>query len=294
MEHEPLKELIALAALDRLEPEERAALDAHLALGCDECERDLRSFQGALGAWVCSESDEGDVGAVWRRLENRLAAVAPKADPQARSERNVLGGERRRIARWRAGAGMAVAAALAFLIVAVDFGSQLAHRDQHSHHQIALLRRRVQAMQKELDNADHQISSLRIELDVRSHLTRAMLSPDVHVIRLEPLAPAPQAAGIVTLSQAARTAAFQAAGLPPVPPDRIYELWWIGSRSGPLKAGLFRVSPLGDASILATMPPEGEKLLASAVTLEPAGGVPKPTGAAYLKGAAASRAARMR
>jgi anti-sigma-K factor RskA len=32
------------------------------------------------------------------------------------------------------------------------------------------------------------------------------------------------------------------------------------------------------------MPPEGEEIVASAVTLEPAGGTDKPTGSMYLKG----------
>jgi hypothetical protein len=34
-----------------------------------------------------------------------------------------------------------------------------------------------------------------------------------------------------------------------------------------------------------SLPPAGEHVLLSAVTLEPAGGVSKPTGAMYLKGA---------
>jgi hypothetical protein len=52
-----------------------------------------------------------------------------------------------------------------------------------------------------------------------------------------------------------------------------------------VKAALFAPDTPGEATITSTLPPVGEQLLASAVTLEPVGGVDKPTGAMYLKGA---------
>jgi anti-sigma-K factor RskA len=73
--------------------------------------------------------------------------------------------------------------------------------------------------------------------------------------------------------------------LPPAPPKKVYELWWIGARSGPIKAALFVPGNRGTITIGSDAPPQGEQMLASAVTLEPAGGVAKPTGAMYLKGA---------
>jgi len=44
MEHQEIKDMLALAALDRLEGEEAHALTEHLLVGCDECDAELRAF----------------------------------------------------------------------------------------------------------------------------------------------------------------------------------------------------------------------------------------------------------
>jgi anti-sigma-K factor RskA len=51
-----------------------------------------------------------------------------------------------------------------------------------------------------------------------------------------------------------------------------------------VRAAVFSPGANGAATIASASPPQ-EQILASAVTLEPAGGVDKPTGAMYLKGA---------
>ena len=55
-------------------------------------------------------------------------------------------------------------------------------------------------------------------------------------------------------------------------------------RKGPVPAGTFVTG--ADSEVIAKVyaPPAGDRVMASAVTLEPAGGVSKPTGAMYLKG----------
>ncbi len=73
-------------------------------------------------------------------------------------------------------------------------------------------------------------------------------------------------------------------GLPPTPDDKEYEVWWIGEKQGPLRAGLFEPSSTGATIVSLDLPPPGEVVLASAITLEPRGGVEKPSGVMYLKG----------
>jgi anti-sigma-K factor RskA len=80
-------------------------------------------------------------------------------------------------------------------------------------------------------------------------------------------------------------AVFQAAGLPATPAGKTYELWWITREHGPVAAGLFQAEDGHPVVAPVALPPPGEHVLLSAVTLEPAGGVSKPTGAMYLKGA---------
>ena len=150
---------------------------------------------------------------------------------------------------------------------------------------IAALDRQTRALASELDDRNRDLAVLRGQIAVSGQLTQAVLAPDARMIRLAPLAPAPSAAGLVAVTTALNHAVLQVAGLPTPPPGKEYELWWIGAKSGPVKAALFAPTAQGDATVASTLPPAGEQLLASAITLEPAGGVDKPTGAMYLKGA---------
>jgi anti-sigma-K factor RskA len=77
---------------------------------------------------------------------------------------------------------------------------------------------------------------------------------------------------------------LEVSGLPPTPDDKEYEVWWIGAKQGPLRAGLFEPLSSGATIVSLDLPPPGEVVLASAITLEPRGGVEKPSGAMYLKG----------
>jgi anti-sigma-K factor RskA len=66
-------------------------------------------------------------------------------------------------------------------------------------------------------------------------------------------------------------------GLPPPPPGRTYQLWAIEGGK-PASAGTFATSDAGSARLaIATAERLGDALFL-AVTLEPAGGAPQPTG----------------
>ena len=71
--------------------------------------------------------------------------------------------------------------------------------------------------------------------------------------------------------------------LPPLPKGKVYQLWVV-TRSAPLSAGLLTPDGSGHVMAVADMPP-GVEPVAVAVTIEPEGGVPSPTGAKYLLGA---------
>ena len=55
-------------------------------------------------------------------------------------------------------------------------------------------------------------------------------------------------------------------------------------QAGAIRAGLFEAPAEGVAKVALIMPPRGEEIIASAVTLEPANGTDEPTGTMYLKG----------
>jgi anti-sigma-K factor RskA len=76
---------------------------------------------------------------------------------------------------------------------------------------------------------------------------------------------------------------FTASNLPPLPPGRVYQVWVVTAQA-PVSAGLLTPDAQGGGSVYFETPVDIAPPVAVAVTLEPAGGVPAPTGARYLIG----------
>jgi anti-sigma-K factor RskA len=150
-----------------------------------------------------------------------------------------------------------------------------------------------------------RISSLEVELrDTRSRANAAeqrvadvqrtaagaqaslvvLTAPDVARIDLAGQPPvAPQASARAFWSRS-RGMVFTASNLPPLPAGRIYQLWVVTSQPAPLSAGLLTPDAQGSVNETFSTPPDIPQPVALAVTIEPAGGVPAPTGEKYLIG----------
>jgi anti-sigma-K factor RskA len=71
--------------------------------------------------------------------------------------------------------------------------------------------------------------------------------------------------------------------LPEPPPDKQYQLWYVANNR-PISAAVFSTDVHGRKVLELSLPPEAlTGLDATAVTLEPRGGSPKPTSGFYLK-----------
>lgn len=106
-------------------------------------------------------------------------------------------------------------------------------------------------------------------------------APDVRRIALAGQPAAPRATGRVFWSPT-RGLLLTAANLPPLPAGRVYQLWYV-TAAAPVSAGL--VTPDASGQSLITSPTNSRvQPKAFALTIEPAGGVPAPTGAFYLLG----------
>ena len=185
---------------------------------------------------------------------------------------------------WRVTAVAATVAALALALTNRDCAKQIVALRNEDSARIAELDHQTGVLGSELGKRNRDLATLQNQVSTNQQLTQAVLAPDARLIRLTPHQPAPNSAGIVAITPSHNHAILQVAGLPIPPPGKEYELWWIGSKSGPVKAALFAPDTRGEGTIAATLPPVGEPLLASAVTLERAGGVDKPTGPMYLRG----------
>ena len=281
MEHAEIKDLIPLKALSRLDGDEARAVDKHLAAGCDECERELASFNQALAEMAIAEAGaDGPSDRIWSRLQARLDASRPAQRVEDRSTRESSRGR-----GFATMLGSAVAAAVVAIIVSYAFlSSRLRSDTSETSNEVAALTTKLIEVERKLDSTGDQLAALEAKVAQTTDLTLASLGPDARVARLAGLPASPSATGTVALSPTQGTAMLEVNGLPPTPDDKEYEVWWIGAKQGPLKAGLFQPSSHGATIVSLDLPPAGEVVLASAITLEPVGGVEKPSGAMYLKG----------
>ena len=97
------------------------------------------------------------------------------------------------------------------------------------------------------------------------------------------LGPTPGAAGHTYINPQTRDALFYAFNLPRLHEEKTYQLWFIADGK-PVSAGVFGVDERGTARVRVEKVADVKDIQAWAVTIEPRGGVPQPTGAMVLKG----------
>jgi anti-sigma-K factor RskA len=138
----------------------------------------------------------------------------------------------------------------------------------------------LEAERRELQRIERVVATLHSE---RDETLRLLSSPQVRVVRLAGQAPNPSANAHLLWNPAARAGVLLTSGLPQLPRNRIYELWAIAG-SEPVPAGIFEVDEAGRAFLRLPALPRIRRVDKFAVTDEPAGGVPKPTGPMHLLG----------
>lgn len=248
--HEDL--VAALAAGLELGPERRE-LDAHRAEGCARCEEllvDLEQAATTLAAGVPAAAPPAHL----RRqiLASLRPTRAPEAEPSAHP------------GPWRL---LAAAAVLAAVIAGLDD---------------ARLRRQREDLRSQSAQLAGRLQSAETELAQRALRARVLESDDVRMLTLGGKGPQPNAQGRVFWSARARRGVLVAGNLVPLPSDRQYELW-VFQNGKPINAGVFDVDPQGRVLFESTDFPEAQAQN-FAVTVEPRGGVPAPTGPIVLVG----------
>ena len=150
------------------------------------------------------------------------------------------------------------------------------------------LRSRINTLEGELREARERAdASERLMADAQRAATGAQASvavltaPDVARVDLagQPIAPNASARAFWSRS---RGMVFTASNLPPLPAGRTYQLWVVTAKA-PISAGLLTPDAAGNVSDTFNTQPDLQPV-AIAVTIEPAGGLPAPTGDMYLVG----------
>jgi anti-sigma-K factor RskA len=258
MNHEPFDTLAPVYAAGALDGEDLARFEAHLREGCPTCEAVLRECDAALSG-----------------LGRELTPTIPPAHVREALLRRVETSPRRRPSRfawvrWAAGTAVAAIALAAFTagLVAARYEARLGVIAREA----SQLRQRLQAEE----------ATLRAELANAQAVVELLRDPDTRVVALNGLPAAPGARGRVVWNEKAGGRLY-VAGLTPAPPGQTYELWTIAG-AAPRPAGTFDVDASGAAARPVPAAPDGP-VKVFAVTLEPAGGVPAPTGPMVLASA---------
>jgi anti-sigma-K factor RskA len=254
------EELLPAYALGAVDGEDLREMESHLATGCAECRRQLDLWQGDLEELAASVEPVAPSETARRRIQ-RLAGTggASAAVPS-------------RTSRWPA------ILAAASLLIAVWSGWRQARLGD----ELERLGAERDRLARQVSGLDQQLGLARAEADRMAESLAIITSPGSRAIVLAGLGPSPNAKGHTFVNPERGKAVFYAFDLPALTPDKTYQLWWIEGGK-PVSAGIFNVDRRGTGSVRVERAPTGATD-AWAVTVEPAGGVPQPTGEMVLKG----------
>jgi anti-sigma-K factor RskA len=121
-----------------------------------------------------------------------------------------------------------------------------------------------------------KIARLSDSLEAEASTLRELTGEQVSVVRLTSAAPSAPWAWMFW-NHATNRWTFVAHNLQAAPPGKTYQLWLVTAKAK-ISAGTFNPNADGSAELQATYPLARDSLRAIAVTEEPAGGVPQPTG----------------
>jgi anti-sigma-K factor RskA len=262
--HDVLLELAELAPLQALAPDEQGRLAEHLAEGCAACEERYTLGARALDGLALAAPTVAP--APGRRAE-LLAAIDP---PGARRQRGAGWRERRPVALAALAAGLALVLGLGFAVSswrawrAAESATRLARAQIHQ--LLAERDQRLDALSERLARFEHALAAGEAGVRALTLAGEASFGGTSARVVVDP-------AGHQVLLLASR--------LPPPPPGHTYQLWVIES-GAPRSLGVFDPDAAGRVLHVESDPLRLSREFRVAVSVEPSGGVPQPTGPIVL------------
>jgi anti-sigma-K factor RskA len=250
--HPQFEEDLDLYALGALEREEAQELESHLET-CPECKQKVEEARGRAALLALAAPPQDPPRHVRERLLKQIAGRRPEQRPA------------RLAAFWQ----WATPALAALSLVLAVWAMALRTRNKELYRQVRELEGTQQTMNAELTRA-----RAVLELLTAPDTTKVTLvAGEAH--------PAPQGK---VFYHPRRGLLFYAANLPALPSGKTYQLWLVPTHGNPISAGIFQTDAHGNGEVLLPQLPVGVAAKAFAVTVEPAGGVPQPTGPKVLVG----------
>jgi anti-sigma-K factor RskA len=307
MNHEGWLAQAEIYALGALDGDELTAFESHLAAGCPTCERHISTTREALTLLPRGLSPASPPTRVKEQLLAQIAGDSSRPQPVRRLPNRRW---------WMIGASALVAASLLLGLsyqlyqarhelqrvrgVVSALRAELEQRDaalQAQRHELQLATEKVATLQADMakrqdtleaerserQRIERAVATLESEIDEHREALRTLSGPQVRLVRLAGLAASPAASAQLLWNPAARTGLLLTTGLPRAAADKVYELWAIAGNE-PVPAGIFEVDAAGHGFLRLPQLPRTRRFDKFAVTLEPPGGMPKPTGPMHLLG----------
>lgn len=250
--HDEYQNLAPLYALDALDAPERESFECHLASGCAACQASVQEARRVSDELALSIDPITPSARVRERL---FIKVRNDAEVPAKTSGQ----------KGRASTYWAALATAASLVVATGLWIQ------------------TRSLTRELENETSDRIRLEEELAGVEAIFDALSSPRNRAVSLDgqPAAPGARASAFLD-SQNGRLFLY-VENLDPLPSGQTYQIWLIVDGT-PVSAGVFDVQADGSARLDGEPLPGFEGTVTVAVTVEPAGGVPQPTGPMVLLG----------
>ncbi|MGH9683805.1 MAG: anti-sigma factor [Candidatus Acidiferrales bacterium] len=261
--HPTREEDFDLYVLGALEGAEKQAIETHVS-SCADCARKLAEARGRIALLALAAPETAPSPRVKERLMQQVHASS--ATPAAISARPISRRDFAReggvLSRWWVAVFVPAFAIAA--IAAIFLWTQNAKLNR----QIEASHAAIQQQQTELDRARAVVNL------VEAH--------DTIVVKLARQPGAPEGSARVLYNAREGTMLYDGQ-LAPAPEGKSYQLWLVPANGKPISAGVFNPAAGRITSLTAQVPP-GIAPKAFAVTLEPAGGKPQPTGPMVLVG----------
>jgi len=250
--HEKYEDLVDGYALGVLDEFDRHRFTLHLASGCEKCAAALQEARQVTDDLAYAVRPVAPRKEVRDRLFERIQL---DSEPPHRPDKS----EAQRTKIW-----MPIALAASW-VIAIGLGIQ-----------VHLLSQGIETEKKSRLAIEKNLVQLQESFDV-------FIAPRTQTVSLAGQGSAASAQAKAFIDPAKRRLFLYVYNLPPTPPGKTYQLWIIVAGT-PVSAGIFGVEPDGSARFDARTLPRFEGTVTVAVTVEPAGGVPQPTGPMVLLG----------
>lgn len=269
--HEAYEEMAAALVLGALAEPDRTALATHVRGGCALCAERFPELSAGADALLLAVEPVTPPAALRSRIL-RAAGVSEAAAPVSAPAPVIELRPARRETFYRR---LALAACLALALV--SWRALVWHRD------LGEARRRTAEVEAAKAELAAEVAQLRTTGEEQAALINLLRQPGSGLVTLASLAPAPGASGRVLWDPKAGRGYLWVNALPQEPTDKDYQLWAIIAGK-PVSAGVFSVGVDGSAVIPLLDIGREPQVATFAITLEPAGGMPQPTGQMVLMG----------